>query len=316
MSMDGEIERAKERFELCRECTGNWQNCKQQQRGRVSIITREGIVQTVPCKYFAEAAKSGEYKFDVADFPELSIEQARCVREQQNCMTCKGINDCRNPSRGMFAVIRWVEGTGYYPAMRFCDKYYEHQMLTQMQSRMGAAGVGKRFLNRTFETFEVDESNRKAYEKTRAYAVRLDNATQNGLLFVGNVGTGKTHLAVAALLSAVTKGVSGRFESVNDMVRNLGASYQTNDTGKYTEEIMDAPFLVLDDLGKEKGSETAKAFMFSLINHRYEGGLPTLITTNLTGDELKELYGAAICSRLYEMCELVVMTGSDRRRNK
>jgi DNA replication protein DnaC len=75
-----------------------------------------------------------------------------------------------------------------------------------------------------------------------------------------------------------------------------------------------ARLLMLDDLGAAKSSEWTEEINFRLINHRYENQLPTILTSNVLPGELMNRVGDRVASRLVEMCDRVVIKGSDRRK--
>lgn len=72
--------------------------------------------------------------------------------------------------------------------------------------------------------------------------------------------------------------------------------------------------LILDDIHQEKGSDWVKEQLFITINHRYEQGLPTIITSNFPIEDLAERYTQQIASRLMETCKIVEFGGDDRRQ--
>ncbi len=152
---------------------------------------------------------------------------------------------------------------------------------------------------------------------------------RKGLLFMGNCGVGKTHLAVATLKElAQAKGVSGRFCDFHQLLRQIRDSYNPvsgTSEMELLEPICDVGLLVLDDLGAEKPSPWVQDTLHFVINQRYLRQLPTLITTNFldphhkvslasnTEETLVERIGHRLRSRLHEMCHVVPMDGSDFR---
>jgi DNA replication protein DnaC len=153
-----------------------------------------------------------------------------------------------------------------------------------------------------------------------------------GLYLAGQVGTGKTHAAWAAVTAwCVTTGTMphsgepatsdwpshGRiapnviFTRMTDLLDDLRP-------GEYsTQRIRDcqrALLLAIDDIGAEKPSEWTQERFYSVIDHRYANQLPLIVTSNLPPAKLAEQVGERSASRLAEMCEVVAMTGTDRRR--
>jgi DNA replication protein DnaC len=87
---------------------------------------------------------------------------------------------------------------------------------------------------------------------------------------------------------------------------------------EYLDSFNRFPLLILDDLAAESKSEYMQEIVYEVINNRSLAGLPLIVTTNLTADQLKnpaEVTYQRAFSRLYEMCIPLEVKGDDRRRN-
>lgn len=123
------------------------------------------------------------------------------------------------------------------------------------------------------------------------------------ILFLGQPGCGKTHLAVALAIAGVEAGYRGYFSTADDMAHVL---VQARRDGTFATKlrIYTAPtVLVLDDLGLLPVPPGGAAEIFHVISTRYERGHPTLVTTNRGLPEWGEIFGdpvvaAAILDRL------------------
>jgi DNA replication protein DnaC len=124
------------------------------------------------------------------------------------------------------------------------------------------------------------------------------------ILFLGQPGCGKTHLAVALAIRAVEAGWRGYFTTAEDMTTNLVAAQidgtWTNKLRTYTAPTV----LVIDDVGllRMSNRNAASAF-FQVVNTRYEKGHPTIVSTNRSLPDWGEIFGdsvvaAAILDRL------------------
>ena len=150
-----------------------------------------------------------------------------------------------------------------------------------------------------------------------------------GLYLAGQVGTGKTHAAWMAVRlwcentgilpgprRAMFDGEKGRgsaviFTRMTDLLDDL----RPGDESRHRiRECQNCALLVIDDLGAEKASEWTQERFYSVIDHRYANCLPLIVTSNLPPSKLADQTGERAASRLAEMCEVVVMTGADRRR--
>src|SRR5262249_51526939 len=105
-----------------------------------------------------------------------------------------------------------------------------------------------------------------------------------GLLFTGDNGVGKTHLAVAVLRELVTtKGVRGQFWDFHELLREIKNSYnpETLTTElQVLEPVVDTDVLLLDDLAAWKMTDWMNDTLFYILNSRYLAKRATVITTN------------------------------------
>lgn len=181
---------------------------------------------------------------------------------------------------------------------------------TSLREKMEKCNLGKRFQTRTFKNFD-ETKQEEAYRECLDAAERIADGESDSLLLSGGVGTGKTHLAAAIAHYAIERGVITKFGNVTDIFQSLRDAFTTDED--ILSEVKSVPLLVLDDLGKEKHSEWSTETIYSIVNYRYEHMLPTVITTNMTVEELQDRVGSATMSRLMEMCRYVEMNGEDYR---
>jgi DNA replication protein DnaC len=159
------------------------------------------------------------------------------------------------------------------------------------------------------------------------YAFRLVReypAVDQGLLFMGECGIGKTHLSVAILRGLVEKGVRCIFYELGTLLKEIQNSYnpvsQTSEL-QVLAPIYEAEVLVLDELGASKPTDWVRDTMMQIINARYNGRRLTVFTTNYRDERsspseetLEDRIGVRLRSRLYEMCRTVHVEGEDYRR--
>jgi DNA replication protein DnaC len=167
------------------------------------------------------------------------------------------------------------------------------------------------FRNRTFRTF-----NSRIPGAQEAYAVSHDYAQQpeGWLVLVGPNGCGKTHLAAAIANQCLDDGVVVLFQVVPDLLDHLRAAFAPNATEVFDQlfsKMREAEVLILDDLGSQQSSPWANEKLFQLLNYRYNGAIPTVITANPEG-----LLGVdeRIRSRLMDV-NLVTRLSFDRARD-
>lgn len=168
------------------------------------------------------------------------------------------------------------------------------------------AGIPLRFQSRTFDNYQADnEGQARALRKARAYADGWQNSVAAGtsLIFSGNAGTGKTHLACAIANQLIAQGVSAVFTTVSDAMRAIKRTY---DAGSQLTELqaiqafVDPGLLILDEVGANRGTEYEVQLVFDIINKRYENCRPTIILTNLDPEALRQCLGERVVDRLRE----------------
>ena len=164
---------------------------------------------------------------------------------------------------------------------------------------------------------------------------------RTGLLFIGPIGTGKTHLAAGIVQELVrSKGVRCLFSDYRELLKEIQNSYnpsvQTTEL-EILQPVFEAEVLVLDELGAVKPTEWVWDTVSHILNSRYNEKKTTIITTNfpnLPPGELQAGRGSSAAeaaryaarnetlgdritermrSRLHEMCRVVQLEGSDFR---
>lgn len=156
-----------------------------------------------------------------------------------------------------------------------------------------------------------------------ALPITDENLLDQSLFLCGLNGTGKSHLAAEIMYAEMLKATPtnfDRFAWVNAplLLFNIRQSYNSPESAQderfLVERYSTIPWLCFDDLGVEKTSEWALTTLYLIINQRYENERTTIITSNLSLDELADkLEGDRITSRIAGMCKVVLLDGADRR---
>lgn len=190
---------------------------------------------------------------------------------------------------------------------------------------MAAARIPRRYENCHFNTFRPGNNSQESALK---YASRLAldfPAVDRGLLLMGTVGVGKTHLAVSILKGLSERGFPCLFYEFGTLLKEIQNSY--NPVSKTSElsvlgPVFSAEVLVLDELGASKPTDWVRDTMAHIINTRYNDEKLTIFTTNYldkTSDSrdetLEDRIGTRLRSRLFEMSKTIVISGQDYRRN-
>ena len=162
-----------------------------------------------------------------------------------------------------------------------------------------------------------------------------------GIMFVGSIGVGKTHLAAAMLKALIVeRGASGIFCDYRELLKKLQQTYSQRGDGSEADilaPILSAQVIVLDEVGAMKPTEWVTDTIGYVLNTRYNNCLTTIITTNYanlppagleTGpttvsmvraavrqETLGDRIGERMRSRLQQMCVSLDLHGEDYRQS-
>jgi len=175
-----------------------------------------------------------------------------------------------------------------------------------IRQKFTKAAIPKRFLNRTFENYQTTSQQQQlALNIARTYANHFAERLENGggLILQGQPGTGKTHLACAIANQVITNGASARFTTVMQLVRAIRATWK-RDSEQSEDEILQSiigyDLLIIDEIGVQYETESEKLILFDVLNGRYENEKPTILLTNLVGQELNACIGERNVDRIQE----------------
>jgi DNA replication protein DnaC len=169
----------------------------------------------------------------------------------------------------------------------------------------------------TFENFSVngfrpheEQSLRQAFRRAREFAEH----PEGWLILLGAYGCGKTHLAAAIANHCLERGHPSLFVVVPDLLDHLRSTYSPASAVSYDERfesILEAPLLILDDLGTQQATPWAQEKLYQLFNYRYNARLPTVITSNRMLEEMDPRLRSRMTDP--ELCQIYRMVTRDFR---
>jgi DNA replication protein DnaC len=239
------------------------------------------------------------------------------------------------------------EGTGWKSVSTAADRRVTRcdcRTQARGEALLASARIPKRYEHCELSNFSLDsarESLTAAHMAARRFVEEYP-LEDTGLLIVGSIGVGKTHLTVGMIKDlTLRKGISCLFYDYRDLLKQIQNSY--NDSVKTTEldilrPVFETEVLVLDELGAVKPTEWVWDTVSLILNTRYNDNRTTIITTNLPNlpsrgarghssarnneaaayaasrETLGDRIGDRMRSRLHEMCRIIQMDGEDFRQ--
>jgi DNA replication protein DnaC len=182
-----------------------------------------------------------------------------------------------------------------------------------------ATSIPRRYLDVDFERWPITNLDQRIVREVRKYCRRLDDNLGNGrgLYFFGEIGSGKTSLAMCVAKEVLRERRSLAIFSGPELLARISATYEDRAQHTYLgllELLGSVDFLVLEDLAVAKQNEWRLEQLYAVINRRYEDRRPMLITADVGNPEaLGDHIGHRTCSRIMEMCEPMPFLDGDHR---
>ena len=191
--------------------------------------------------------------------------------------------------------------------------------INRARARSLSAVVPRRFRGVSFDRAPVVDMDPSVVREVRRYVEAVEGNLDGGrgLWFTGDVGTGKTTLAMLVSCAALDAGRSVAIYSLPRLLAEIRKTFDEDADRSYLgllERLTSVDLLHIDDVGAERTSEWVLEQLYAIVNARYEDERAMVITTNLDHAELRDQIGERTVSRLIEICgDPLPLYGHDRR---
>ena len=190
-----------------------------------------------------------------------------------------------------------------------------------------SSGIGALLRTQSFDTFKLEyypageerELMGRNLALLRDYAENFSTGSDS-LILCGATGLGKTHLSTALARRVIERGFDVYYTTALQMFGDFEHARFGTEFGMESTVSLDrytnCELLILDDLGTEVSNQFTNSCLYMVLNERINKGLPTVISTNLTGKEIKARYTDRIASRILGDFRPFLFVGTDIRRLK
>ena len=237
------------------------------------------------------------------------------IKPSINIYTASNEIECKICNKIIKSVKSSTPDSWYYPNFNMHSRICRRcEKIENIEKHLDVAGIPSKYRNATFESFNVNDFNRKVYDFCKKYT--LQKKFDVGLFLFGPCGVGKTHLAISVIREMLLNNRNVFFISTPDLLFQLRKTFSTNVMTTDEEQLrkyLSYSFLVLDDLGTEKWSEWVQQTLDHIVYQRDAHAMPAIITSNLALHEIRSRYGDRVASRIIGMSHILKLTGADYR---
>jgi DNA replication protein DnaC len=181
------------------------------------------------------------------------------------------------------------------------------------------AGIPPRYRTATLGTFPVSAPGQDKVINDAKEFISTSGIGSTGLILLGKVGSGKSHLACGVLNAIIRKGLAGKYFSTLQAVRLIKESWgkEAEKTERQTLSSFLAPhLLVLDEVGIQHGTDSEYLILSEIVGERYNRLKPTVLISNLTMTEFTDLLGERVVDRFKEGGRVLVFDWGSLRLRK
>lgn len=192
------------------------------------------------------------------------------------------------------------------------------------EARLCDSELGRVAETQNFDSFDFRyykegterDSIKHHYRVLKEFAEGFNSKSESSFILLGSTGLGKTHLSTAVGVSVIKRGYDVVYKTVQSVMDDYQQVQFRGGEADVISKYYDCDLLIVDDLGAEMATQFTVSCIYNLINTRMNKRKPTIISTNLSAQELRERYADRITSRLFGEYIPLVFNGTDIRRQR
>lgn len=254
-----------------------------------------------------------------------SLEES--FKEYSHCQKCPNILECQNKIKGYAFLPRVKDGNLEF-SYRPCKYKLKLDKKNKFHENTLVFNEPKEILDASFS--KIYKTDKKRYKViiwlTDFIQKYKENIHQKGLYIYGNFGSGKTYLIAAMFNELAKENVKSAIVFWPEYLRDLKASFNTNEFASKFNSVKKAPLLLIDDLGAENTTAWSRdEILCPLLQYRMDEKLPTFFTSNLnlealekhlaiTSSGIEEVKAGRIISRIKQLSEYEEMISKNLRK--
>jgi len=203
-----------------------------------------------------------------------------------------------------------------------CSCYKKYSTLSEFI----ISGIKKEFWDcENWGLLDKPKKNKDCWKYIRVYIKNIYIARNKGIGFIhrGPNGTGKTSAGMLTLINALRSGYRVHYMYMRELMNDFRVltisdkSYDLEALRGYVDEVCDCDFVFIDEVGKAKHSEFSRDEFEGFLRKRMSNGLPTIMATNLSREQVTKVYGESFHDLLWgSVKELSWIGPSYRKKNK
>ncbi len=198
------------------------------------------------------------------------------------------------------------------------DKAEQKRLIRQrkkdnIKTAFSKSGIPPLGLGSHFSNYQIYDKRQKiVVESCKEYALSFAEILKTGksLVFIGDYGAGKNHLAYAIANYLINQGRRAKFRALRMLRREIRGTYAKDYTGPSEQQIIDdlisPDLLIIDEIGVGKNSEFGENIVLEIVDERKNRWRPTILLSNLDSESFKSAVGPRCFDRLKEHQGLIL----------